>query len=334
MRKTLQTVRFWIRNARPAALPQSLLPAVLALCMAAGRDGFSVLAGVPAVLGVMAGHLGMNLFDDYFDYRVKGAEFREAMARKGFRARIAKCAYITSGQTDMRRLLIACLAFGAVAAALGFAVCLVRGAAVLWVALPAAALGLSYSGWPLRLSYHGLGEIVVGLMFGPLLMGGVYYSACGQWDGAVAFVSIPVGLLVANIVYTHSIMDCEPDVEAGKMTFAVLLKSRRRMLASLFVLLAAAFLSILCGVVRGYLPAAYLLTLLALPMAAGLFCLMLEFVRHPERKFSPRIWMGPMGDWTRMQAAGLDWFMIRWLLARNLLAFFCLIIIVVSFISK
>jgi 1,4-dihydroxy-2-naphthoate octaprenyltransferase len=77
----------------------------------------------------------------------------------------------------------------------------------------------------------------------------------------------------------------------------------------------------------------YLLTLLTLPMAIALFYLMKEFIRHPEKKFSPQIWMGPMGDWQRMQAFDLDWFMIRWLLARNLLSFFCLLIMIVSFIS-
>ncbi|MDR1602306.1 MAG: prenyltransferase [Tannerella sp.] len=334
MRRILATIRFWTENARTKALPQSLLPAVLAFCMASQHDGFSAVPGLLAIAGVMAGHLSMNLFDDYFDYRVKGSEFREAMARKGFRARIAKCAYITSGRTGLKQLLTACLAFGAITLCIGFAIFLFRGTVILWLALATAVLGISYSGWPLRFSYHGMGEMLIGIMFGPLLMTGVYYSACGQWDWTTAFVSVPVGLLVANIVYTHAIMDCEPDREAGKKTFAVLLKRKSLMLASLFILLAAAYSSILCGVMQGYLSSAYLLTMLTLPMAVALCYLMVEFVRHPERKFSPRLWMGPMGDWKRIQSFNLDWFMIRWLLARNLLSFFCLIIIAVSLIPR
>jgi 1,4-dihydroxy-2-naphthoate octaprenyltransferase len=284
-------------------------------------------------MGVIVGHLGLNLFDDYFDYRVKGSEFRDAMARKGFRARIAKCNYITSGQTTLQHLLIACILFGAIALAIGFVIWLFRGNFILWIALLTAVLGISYSGAPLRLSYHGLGEILIGIMFGPLLMIGVYYSACGHFDWPVLFISVPVGLLVANIVYTHAIMDYEPDREVGKMTLAVWLKSKKAMLACLLVLLAGAYASIIGGVVTGYLSPYYLLTLLTLPMAVALFYLMVEFVRHPEKKFSPQIWMGPMGDWKRFQAADLDWFLIRWFLARNLLSFFCLIIIVVCFIA-
>jgi 1,4-dihydroxy-2-naphthoate octaprenyltransferase len=330
----MNLLRFWIQNARPKALPQSILPAVLAFCMALRHDGFSLWLGLAAICGVVAGHLGMNLFDDYFDYKVKGSEFRDAMARKGFRARIAKCAYITSGQTGLRQLLCAGLVFGAVAFCLGFIIFIFRGMPILWLALIAAALGLSYSGWPLRLSYHGLGEILIAIKFGPLMMAGVYFSTCGQLDGALLFVSVPVGLLVANIVYTHAIMDYEPDREAGKQTLAVLLKSKTLMLVALALFLFIAYASIPYGVATGYLSPLYLLTLLTLPMAIALFYLMTAFVRHPEKQFTPRIWMGPMGNWERTKAIGIDWFMIRWMLSRNLLSVFCLILIAVSLVAE
>jgi 1,4-dihydroxy-2-naphthoate octaprenyltransferase len=328
----MNIVRFWLNNSRPTALAQSLLPAVLAFCMASQAPGFSVWLGILAVAGGILAHLSMNLFDDYFDYRVKSSEFRDAMARKGFRARIAKCPYLTSGQATLQQLLIACIVFGAVAGVLGVIIWWFRGNTILWLAGIAGVLGVSYSGAPLRLSYHGLGEVVIGLLFGPMLMTGVYYAACGHFDWSVVFVSVPVGLLVMNIVYTHAIMDYEPDKEVGKMTFAVLLKSKTGMLVASFVILFASFAIIIGGVISGYLSKYYLFTLLCLPMACSLFYLLIEFVKHPEKKFSPRFWMGPMGNWQRIQQAGLDWFMIRWFSARNLLSFFCLLVIIVGFI--
>ncbi|MDR2682672.1 MAG: prenyltransferase [Dysgonamonadaceae bacterium] len=327
----MNTIRFWYNNSRPTALPQSLLPAVLAVCIASQAPGFSIYLGLLAVFGVVMAHLCCNLFDDYFDYRVKGTEFRDAMARKGFRARIAKCLYITSGQATLSQLFVACLVFGAIALLAGGIIWWFRGNFILWVTGIAVVLGISYSGAPLRLSYRGLGEIVIGIMFGPLSMTGVYYAACGHFDRSILFISVPVGLLVANIVYTHAIMDCEPDKEAGKMTFAVLLKTQRRMLVCLLLLLLGAYGCIIGGVWMGYLSAYYLFTLLTLPLAVSLFYLMVAFVRCPDRKFSPRFWMGPMGDWKRIETYHLDWFMIRWLSARNLLSFFCLILIIVGF---
>jgi 1,4-dihydroxy-2-naphthoate octaprenyltransferase len=310
-----------------------LLPAVLAVCVASQAQGFSVYLGVLAVFGVVMAHLSLNLFDDYFDYRVKGSEFRDAMARKGFRARIAKCLYITSGQATLRQLLVACLVFGTVALATGSVIWWFRGNFILWIALIAAVLGISYSGAPLRLSYRGLGEIVIGVMFGPLSMTGVYYAACGHFDWSIAFISVPVGLLVANIIYTHSIMDYEPDKEVGKMTFAVLLNSQRRMLFCLLLLLLGSYGCIIGGVLTGYLSKYYLFTLLTVPMAVNLFYLIVAFVRCPDKQFSPRFWMGPMSDWERIKTHHIEWFMIRWMSARNLLSFFCLILIVVGFIA-
>ncbi|MDR3252933.1 MAG: prenyltransferase [Tannerella sp.] len=326
----MKKILFWFRNARPTALPQSLLPAALAFCMASNVDGFSLLLGVVAVIGVIAVHLGMNLLDDYFDYKVKGAEYRDRMQHRGMRARISKCPYLKSGQATMSQLLVACTVFGGIALAAGTVIYLFRGNMILLIAGLTALLGVSYSGAPLRLSYHGLGEILIGIMFGPMLMAGVYYSACGTLDYPVFFISIPVGLLVANIVYTHSIMDFEPDREVGKRTLAVLLNNKKKMLACLLALLLTAFGLVTGGVASGYLSVYHLFTLLLLPMAAGLFYLMIEFVRNPSRTFTPRFWMGYMGDWERIRSIGIDWFMIRWLIARNLLAFFCLILIIIS----
>lgn len=329
----METIRFWLKNSRMTALPQSLLPAILAFCMASQKDGFSIPLGLLAVLGVITGHLGMNLFDDYFDYKVKKTDFRSQMQHKGMRARISKCTYLTSGDATLKQLLIACCIFGAVALVIGFTIYIYRGNMIILLAALTAILGISYSGAPLRLSYHGLGEILIGIMFGPMLMSGVFFSACGTFDWSVLFISVPVGLLVANIVYTHAIMDYEPDKEVGKMTFAVLLKDKKRMLFCLSLLLATTFIFVISGVISGYLSPYYLLSLMTLPMAISLFYLMIEFIRNPERNFTPRFWMGPMGDWQRIQAIGIDWFMIRWLLARNLLSFFCIIMMVVSLIA-
>ena len=88
------------------AIPQSLMPAVLAVCMASQRDGFSLLLSCLAVLGVVAGHLSANLFDDYFDYKVKKTDFRQQMEHRGMRARISKCTYLTSGQATLLQLLV------------------------------------------------------------------------------------------------------------------------------------------------------------------------------------------------------------------------------------
>jgi len=326
----MNKIIFWFRNARPTAMPQSLLPALLALSLASLQEGFSLWLGLIAVFGVVTAHLAMNLFDDYFDYRVKKAEYRDQMQHRGMRARISKCTYLKSGVATLNQLLIVCLIVSVLSLITALIIWFYRGQTIIILVLLTAFFGIEYSGAPLRLSYHGLGEVVIGLMFGPLLMIGVYFSACGQYNMSVGLISVSVGLLVANIVYTHSIMDYDPDLEVGKTTFAVLLKNKQLMLLCLFLLLFGAFGCIFIGIMLDILSPFCLLVLITLPMAVSQFVMMYEYVKHPERIFMPRFWMGPMGNWKRIKSLGIEWFMIRWLVARNMLSFFCLILMIIA----
>jgi 1,4-dihydroxy-2-naphthoate octaprenyltransferase len=328
----MNTIKFWLNNARKTALPQSVLPAVLAVCMASRAETFSLSLALLSVLGVASAHLGMNLFDDYFDYKKKGTGIRTELANAGIRARLGKCDYLLSGKATLKELLIAAIVFCTIATSAGIVIAFWRGSGIYLFILSAGFLGISYSGYPFRFSYRGLGEILVGLMFGPLLMTGVYYASTGTLNPAIWAVSIPVGLLVANILFTHSIMDYEPDKRIGKMTLAVLLNNKRLMIAASALFIYLPYICIGVGVLNEYLSLSYLAVFLTLPMAIGLFCLLIRFTGNRKESVRPRFWMGPMENWERIQAARIDWFMIRWMLSRNLLSFFCLVIIVLSFI--
>ena len=89
----MNKLRFWFNNARPISLPQSMLPALTAVALSYSRaDGaqFSWLAAIAALFGVMLLHLGMNLLDDWFDYKKGSAQAREQVANEGFRGMMVK----------------------------------------------------------------------------------------------------------------------------------------------------------------------------------------------------------------------------------------------------
>ena len=89
------------------------------------------------------------------------------------------------------------------------------------------------------------------------------------------------------------------------------------------------YISVIYGMLAGYLSLWYCLVFLTLPMAVSLYYMMQQYVTDPDRVFETKPWMGPLNGWEWIREAGIEWFMIRWLTARNLLAFFCLIIIVI-----
>ncbi len=328
----MNKIGFWINNARHIALPQSILPALLAFAMAGTHPDFSWWLGLVALFGIICAHLGMNLADDYFDYKVKSGENRNEMAAEGMRARIAKYPYLTSGQATVKQLAGAIVVFLLIASICGAVILYFRGINILYLALIAGFFGISYSGWPFRLCYHGYGELVIGLMFGPLLMIGMQYAAAGVFDATIVLVSVPVGLLVTNIVYSHSIMDAIPDEKVGKMTFARLLAKPKWMILFSGIFNLVPFVIIAVGVALGLLHWAYLSIFILLPMAIYLVNSLNQFVNHKTIDIQLKPWMGPMGEFDKYREMGVDWFALRWLIARNLVTFFCLILAVVNLI--
>lgn len=323
---------FWLNNARPISLPQSLLPALTAVALSFGGAEFNWIAAIAAVIGVVLLHLGLNLLDDWFDDKVGSAEARSKVANEGFRGRMIKYPYLTSGEATQKELLRVVLILLMAAGLMGAAVIAVRGWDILWWMAAALVIGVSYSGGPLKLGFRGLGELVIFIMFGPLMMTGVYYAITGALDWKIVCLSIAAGLLVTNIVYSHSVLDAVPDKKMGKKTMAHLMGSGQGQIAFSAVLNTLPYLIVVIGVIFGHMHPAYLAVLIVLPLSLWLVGSLNDFVNNRQVPIEPKKWMGPMGDFDKYRAAGLDWFLLRWLTARNIVMFFCTIIIIVNLI--
>lgn len=322
----------WFQNARPISLPQSMLPALTAVALSYGKAEFSWIAALASVIGVALVHLGLNLLDDWFDYKVGSAEARQKVANEGFRGRMIKYPYLTSGEATPKQLLGAIAGFMAGATVCGAIVLYLRGWMILgWVAA-ALVIGISYSGGPLKLGFRGLGELVIFTMFGPLMMSGVYYAITGTLDWKITWLSIAVGLLVTNIVYSHSVLDAIPDAKMGKKTMAHLMGSGKGQIALSVLINVIPYIIVVIGVALGQLHVAYLAVLVVLPLSMWLVKSLNSYVSGKEVKIETKPWMGPMGDFDAYRKAGVDWFLLRWLVARNIVQFFCMIIIVVNLI--
>ena len=335
----MSKLTFWIKNSRSVSLPQSALPCLTAIVLCIGQEGFTWWLALPVLLGVCAVHLGVNLADDYFDYK-HDSRTRADISSTSVRARMEKCHYLGDGEgkATISQLGWAVVGFFAFAAAMGaiafVAQWLIHGwQAAMGIAIYAIIglfMGVNYAGKPLELGYHGLGELVVGLMFGPLLMLGVQTALTGSpFSWQMLCLSIGIGCMVTNIVYVHSVMEVNADAELGKMTFARLLKNKAAMIVFIGFFALVPFAMLVLGIAMGWWSVWYLFTLLTLPMSIFLIHSTRLFAYGLPRNDTPRWWMGPMGDWDKYVKVGMDWFLFRWLLARNICTFFCLILMVV-----
>ena len=346
----MASLKFWIKNSRSVSLPQSVLPCLTAMVLCIGQEGFTWWLALPVLLGVCAVHLGVNLADDYFDYK-HDSRTRADISSTSVRARMEKCHYLGEGEgkASISQLGWAVVCFFAFAASMGaiafVAQWLLHGwQAAIGIVLYATLglfLSINYAGKPLELGYHGLGELVVGTMFGPLLMLGVQTAVTGTlFSWQMLCMSIGIGCMVTNIVYVHSVMEVNADAELGKMTFARLLyesnkrkgdeeKGKRQMIIFIGLFALVPFAMLILGNIMGWWSAWFLLTLATLPMSIFLIHSTRLFTYGLPRNDTPRWWMGPMGNWEGYKKVGMDWFLFRWLLARNICTFFCLILMLV-----
>lgn len=340
-------IKQWLVNARQVALAQSVMPAVLAVSMAAGESGFHWYSALLAVLGVACAHLAMNLADDYFDYKVDMLGDRDKVIRQGFRAMSRKYPYLTSGEEDLNSTARAISCFIIVALCCGAVIVADRfisgvhflGENGLWwifaIVAACAFLGVFYSAPPLKLAYRGFGELIIGFIFGPLLMMGVYYACCARVDASIVMVSVLVGLLVLNILFTHSFIEKEGDKASNKMTFARLLGSDKLNLLASALFIFLPFVLIVLAVVLKWLHPLNLLSLLVLPRGIWLFGTLVDFSRGKRIDIEKvPVWIGPVPEWNEVRSKKLDWFLGRWLCARNLLSGFCVLLMLAAIVCK
>ena len=347
----MSTIGSWIKNARSIALPQSVLPCLTAVVLCIGQDGFLWWLAVPIVLGICAAHLGMNLADDYFDYK-HDSRTRADISSTSVRARMEKCHYLGEGKATVSQLgwaMVGFLGFAALMGGIAFAAQWIlhgwqAAMGIIIYAVLGLIVGINYSGKPLELGFHGLGELVIGLMFGPLLMLGVQAALTGTlFSWPMLCMSVAIGCMVTNIVYVHSVMEVNADAELGKMTFARLLfeakkrkgeemKGKRLMVIFIGFFAIVPFILLGLGIAMGWWSPWYLLTLVTLPMSVFLIHSTRLFAYGLPRNDTPRWWMGPMGDWDNYVKAGIDWFLFRWLLARNICTFFCLVLMIIHIV--
>ena len=243
-------IGFWMKNARQVSLPQSMLPVLLAVGMSLRHDSFP--SGWPhAPLGV--GATGTTSPTTISIPREVRRSARGWLGRYPRPCGEVPLPPVRAPPPCGRTVVAVCVFLGPGRRARSRRRRL-PGVVPLALAGIGAVLGISYSGGPLRTGYRRLGEPVVGLLFGPLLMAGVQYTACGVLDGQVLLVGVAVGLLVTSILYTHSMLDRHADSRMGKRTLAHLLGTPRAMIAASGLFCFAPFVLVAAGAGCGCSP--------------------------------------------------------------------------------
>ena len=137
------------------------------------------------------------------------------------------------------------------------------GMPVLWLGIIGFLSGLFYTAPPFRFSSRkGLGELLIGLNFGPLMVAGSTLVQTGQLIPEAFLAGVPLGLLIAAVVYINEFPDHDSDKATGKNTLIVVFGPEKARVGYV-ALVSGAFLSIVLLVLNGTFPSLILIALIA-----------------------------------------------------------------------
>lgn len=175
--------------------------------------------------------------------------------------------------------------------AVGIAIAVAREPRVLWLGVPGAALAFFYHAPPFRLSRRGLGEVVAGAVYGPMIACGTFLMLRHGITGRVLFASIPLGLLAAAFLWAGGFTGSEdgPDRSgAGPGTPAGPSGLHRDARVFTGLVLGAYFLLLVLA--RRALPGRVLLGVAGLPHGVAAARRLLAGPEPAERAVPARAW--------------------------------------------
>lgn len=253
----LDAVGKWLLITRACVQPMTLTAGAIAACLAVDAPGFNWGYLALAVLGIVLAHAANNMINDYFD-------LSEGQDTETYPRALYAPHPVTSGLVTRGRLGAAILIVNAIDAAIMLVLFAARGWPVFAFAAAGLFVSVFYVAPPLRFKAHGFGEPSVFLIWGPLMVGGTYFSATGSLPTEVLWVSVPYALLVTTVLFGKHIDKAPWDAPIGIKTLPVILGDAPARKVTTF-LMATFYVAVVILVVTRALSPFALVSLLALP---------------------------------------------------------------------
>lgn len=253
------SLQSWLLAVRPKTLPAAVGPVVVGSGVALGEGHFSLLPALACLLGAMLLQIGVNLANDYFDYK-NNIDSEERLGP----VRVTQSGLIAPAVVKMGMIISLALA-SLVFLYLSF----IGGPVIAVIGIGSVLAALGYSGGPFPLASNGLGELFVFIFFGLVAVGGTYFVQAGQLTWLAMAAAVPPGLLITAIMVVNNLRDIDTDRKAGKRSLAVIL-GRKGTIIEYKLLLLLSYLVPGALYISGHSSAVMLLPFFTLPMALGL----------------------------------------------------------------
>lgn len=251
-----------LRATRLPFVTAALVPVFLGAAVAASHGVFSWGLAALTALGAVLIHLGANVANDVFDTDSGADAANSTPTQFSGGSRV-----IHYGLVSRRTMILLSAAFYTAGASIGLVLAFYRS---LWPILTLGVLGiaisLAYTAPGVRLVARGLGEVAVGIGFGPIMAMGAYFVQAQRFSWEALYASLPIALLIAAVLYVNEIPDRSADAAAKKKTLPVRL-ARDKVITGYGLLSGLAYLFVVAGVAAGIMPVGVLAALITAPIA-------------------------------------------------------------------
>jgi 1,4-dihydroxy-2-naphthoate octaprenyltransferase len=254
-----QAVGVWYRAIRPFTLSAAVVPVLVGSVLALHYGRFNWFLFGLVLLGSLLVQSATNLIDEYADHAQGGATGQKIQA---------PYKVIALGLLSPQAVLRGAWLFFGLAALIGIYLVVRTGWPLALVCLASLGVAYGYSAGPQPLGYLGLGEPLVFLFMGPVMVLASFYVQTQTLHWPAVWLSLPVGCLVTAILVVNNLRDTEEDRHSGKVTL-VTLWGRQPVVWLYDVLLLIAFGSVVILVLSGVGSWVWLAPLLVLPLGVS-----------------------------------------------------------------
>ena len=249
----------WFTAARPHTLSASAVPVLVGSAYAAGIDRFSWELCFLTLCGSLLVQIGANFTDEFADHRATASADKFPAPHK----------VIARGLLSTRAVKLGAAVVFGLATGIGVYLVSLSGWPLLAVCGVSLAVAYGYSAGPLPLGDFALGEMLVFVVMGPVMVMSTVFVQTGAWEATAFWLSLPVAALVTAILIANNLRDDEEDRRHGRRTLVTVFGAAP--VRTLYLaLLALAFGTPLAMVLLGRTSPWLLLPWLTLPLALRL----------------------------------------------------------------
>ena len=314
--------------SRIFSLPMTILSWLVVFVYTVINSG-NLWYGLLSFVGICFAHLGTNLIDDYFDYKflIKRVDFDKTEYLKC--SQKTKCRYLINGLMKESRLVALIISYFLIALSCGLFLWFKCGIGVAYFMFAGGLLSVLYP----FLSRICMSELAVALTYGPLLFGGVYYVMTGAYSNDIFIISLPTTIMTVILLYIHTVMDYDFDINEGKCTIANRFDSQLDSLVVLKVLLVFAYLAPFLLCIFDILDWQVFIVWFTIPLAVDLYKSLELFAINSEQLPEYKWYHFPMENLNVFKERGDASFMIRMFQARNLMVYYSLLLALAIYIN-